>query len=200
MSRRASCCKLDERLVQRLPARLLEVVTPPRRRVPGESPVYAPPVGLELAQGGLPVAAALVAQRHDRLEGGLEELEVQGGRAGRRVAVAPRWWVVRSSPPPPARPRGAPCYSPYFSMISFLPRPRMPYFAPTFLKAAIAVSRWCLLVGGRELGADARLALGAPPGRRSRRRRCPRRTGRAPRPGPAWRCRASPARSGSRRP
>jgi hypothetical protein len=34
-------------------------------------------------------------------------------------------------------------YMPNFSISSFLPSPRMPCLAPTFLNAAMAVSRWC---------------------------------------------------------
>ena len=34
-----------------------------------------------------------------------------------------------------------PDYSPYFAMISFFVRPRMPYFSPTFVKASRAFSR-----------------------------------------------------------
>jgi hypothetical protein len=38
---------------------------------------------------------------------------------------------------------GSLSYSPYFSMICCLVSPRMPYLAPTFLKASMPWSRWC---------------------------------------------------------
>jgi SagB-type dehydrogenase family enzyme len=71
--------------------------------------------------------------RHPR--GGHEADDASGVRVGARL---PRSGKRESGTDLPV------AYMPYFSMISFLPRPRMPYLSPTFLNASIALSRCSL--------------------------------------------------------